>query len=120
LTCDASGNLYVGYNSVNGEVAKITPGQVVSVYATGLNSPGGLAFDASGDLFITSNGTITEIPPGGGTGTVFAPGLGNVTGLAIMPVPEPSTWALAALGGVVFLLRRKKQGCFKPNPCGRS
>lgn len=112
MAFDGAGNLYVGNDNLNG-VTKITPQGNSSVYATGLDGPGEMAFDSAGNLFVdTGNGTVAEIAPGGGTGTIVASGLGLGTGLAIegetLPVPEPSTWALAALGGVVFLFRRKK------------
>jgi len=113
LAFDAAGNLYVGNNSNNGNIIKITPQGNESIYSTLAADPiGELAFNNAGDLFVCNNSTVSEIAPGGGMGTVVASGLGNDTGLAIegiaLPVPEPSTWAMAALGGAVMLFRRKK------------
>ena len=115
IAFDAQGSLYASYNGASGEVEKITSPGHMSVYGTGISSPNQIAFDNSGDLFVCNNGGVTEFAPGGGTGTVIESGLGNPTGIAIqgiaLPVPEPSTWALTALGAVGFLFRRKKQGC---------
>ena len=65
---------------------KITPGGVVSTFATGLNGPTGLAFDSSGNLYVANydNGsgtTISKITPGG-TVSTFATGLNGSEGLA--------------------------------------
>jgi len=112
IAIDGAGNVYVGNGNANGQIAKITPQGNSSVYATGFSYQNGLAFNTAGDLFVCDNGTVYEVAPGGGTGTVVASGLGNATGIAIegiaLPVPEPSTWALGAVGGVAFLFRRKK------------
>ncbi len=43
------------------------------------------------------NNTIEEFNTNG-VGMVFASGLDNPIGIAIQPVPEPSTWALLAMG----------------------
>ncbi|MCW3086712.1 MAG: Non-specific serine/threonine protein kinase, partial [Sediminibacterium sp.] len=42
-------------------VKKITPGGIVSTFATGLSSPYGLAFDASGNLFVAESSTTRTI-----------------------------------------------------------
>ena len=73
LAFDASGNLYVA-NSYGNTIDKITPGGVVSVFAsTGLNYPECLAFDRPGNLYVTNyrNNTIERFTPGG-VGSVFA------------------------------------------------
>jgi hypothetical protein len=48
-----------------------------SSYATGFTTPTGLAFDASGNLYVADYGTgangttVTKIAPGGGTGAMW-------------------------------------------------
>ncbi len=117
MAFNTAGSLFLGIagtSSSNGTVIQITPNKVESTYATGLDVPSGMAFDSAGNLFVDNdgNGTVTEYAPGGGSGTVVASGLGVNTGMAIagiaLPVPEPSTWALTALGALGFLFRRKK------------
>jgi hypothetical protein len=77
------GDLYVT-NSGNNTIEKFTPGGVGSVFATGLGSPTGLAFDSAGNLFVASGGnnTIEKFTPEG-LGSVFAStGLNEPFGLA--------------------------------------
>ena len=107
--------LYVS-NSNNDTIEKFTSGGVGSVFASsGLISPIGLAFDSAGNLYAANNGnnTIEKFTPGG-VGSVFASsGLSSPLFLAftndagvplglppqgVSVVPEPSTWALFALG----------------------
>jgi sugar lactone lactonase YvrE len=86
LALDSLGNLYVA-DSGNNVVRKIAPGGVTSTVAgeegvSGsangplglLNSPLGLAVDASNNVFVadTGNNTIREIASGGGLSTVAA------------------------------------------------
>jgi streptogramin lyase len=85
IAIDPSGNLYVADSSLS-EVSKIDPGGTVATYATlpGLN-PTGLTFDALGNLYVSANGTIQKVAPGGGTATTYATlptGSNNPTGLA--------------------------------------
>jgi sugar lactone lactonase YvrE len=59
-----------------------------SSYATGFTTPTGLAFDASGNLYVADYGTgangttVTKIAPGGGTGAVWGTGLSGPRGVA--------------------------------------
>ncbi len=72
MTFDANDNLYIVLQ--NGTIAKVTPAGAVSTFATlGINSPGGLAFDSAGNLFIAQTATnrILEIAAGQTTATVF-------------------------------------------------
>jgi streptogramin lyase len=94
LALDSSGNLYVGVQPSSGTpfIEKYTPAGVGSLYATllpGTLSPSGLAFDASGNLFVAnfSGGAIEKVAPGGGAGSVtpFAT-VTNPFGLAISPL----------------------------------
>lgn len=83
---DRAGNLYYS-NRVVGDfkVGRITPAGVVSTFASGpaFSSPGGLAFDASGDLFVANLGssTVARVYPTGDAAT-FASSLSNCWGLA--------------------------------------
>jgi sugar lactone lactonase YvrE len=81
----SSGDLYTTSNfsqTVN-NILKITPAGQQSTFATGLNIPGGLAFDRSGNLFSsnTGTGTVFEFTPDG-TQSTFASALSGPTGLA--------------------------------------
>jgi DNA-binding beta-propeller fold protein YncE len=84
LAFDSAGNLYAANEALN-TIAKITPGGVVTVFAsTGLNNPFGLAFDTAGNLYAANYGdnTIEKFTPGG-VGSVFAStGLNLPFGLA--------------------------------------
>jgi sugar lactone lactonase YvrE len=85
MAFDSSGNLYVSQQAGT-TVNKITPGGVVSTFATGLSGPTGLAFDTSGNLYVANynNGsgtTVSKITPGGSVST-FATGLNGPEGLA--------------------------------------
>src|SRR6185436_14561473 len=74
LEFDASGNLYVA-NQGSNTISKITPGGVVSTFASGglLSAPSGLAFDASGNLYVSNlGGNTIEVFTPGGVGTIFA------------------------------------------------
>ena len=94
----------------SGAILQYTPSGAQSTFATtSYNSLNGLAFDSTGDLFAgASVGDIVEIAPGGAQ-SVFATGLGNPAGLAFQPVPEPSTFALAAIGALAFVARRHQK-----------
>jgi DNA-binding beta-propeller fold protein YncE len=102
-----SGNTADGYDTI----VEVTPGGAESVFTSGLNNPGEIAFDRSGDMFVgddgifNGNGDITEFAANG-TESVFATGL-RPTSLAFqgvaLPVPEPSTFALAGLGFAAML-----------------
>src|ERR1700704_4535121 len=54
-----------------------------SIFASGVSEPQGLAFDRSGDLFVTTfgNGPLLKFAPNG-TRSIFASGLGSPEGLA--------------------------------------
>jgi hypothetical protein len=67
-------------------IETFTTNGVGSVFASGLVSPGGMAFDSAGNLFVSLayGSKIEEITPGGGTSTFAtgASGLNVPTGLA--------------------------------------
>jgi DNA-binding beta-propeller fold protein YncE len=54
IILDTDGNLYCSDYS-GSDIYKLTPGGDVSVFATGLNTPNGLAFDSNQDLFVCDN-----------------------------------------------------------------
>jgi sugar lactone lactonase YvrE len=60
--------------------------QALTVFATGLNGPRGLAFDNSGNLYISNSGpggtTVSRVGSTGGNATEFANGLDIPEGLA--------------------------------------
>ena len=85
IAIDSASNLYVA-DSFLSEVSKIDPSGTVTTYATlpGL-TPTSLAFDAIGNLYVTANGTIQRVAPGGGTATTYVTlplGFNNNHGLA--------------------------------------
>lgn len=74
MDLDADGNIYMadfgatlGGNPRGTEVFKITPGGVVSSFASGLNGASGNDFDAEGNLFQSSiaGGFVSKISPTG-------------------------------------------------------
>ena len=89
LTFDSSGNLFVSTECFSpffcepgsDTILKFTPTGAESTFATGLTYPRGLAFDSSDYLFVAESipggGDILKFPPGGGSPTVFASGLGG-------------------------------------------
>lgn len=112
---DKSGNLYASnYSSTSsGTVSKFDAnGNLINAsFASGLTGAAGLAFDSSGNLFVANinNNTVSEFDSSGRLiHTISSPTLGAPTFIAIQPVPEPSTWALLAVGMTAFLgLRRR-------------
>ena len=105
--------LYVANADGNSILSFPLAGGAGTTFATtGLNVPIGLAFDASGNLYVGNRGTGTiEKFDSSGNASVFATGLGDVEFLAFGPVPEPSTWVLLGVGlawlGVSLRHRRR-------------
>jgi hypothetical protein len=96
----------------SGAITEITPGGAKSTFASGLNYPEGLTFNSAGNLFVaTEDGYIYKYSKGG-TQSTFVSGLSNLVGLAFqgetLPVPEPSTLGLLAIGITALLVRRRK------------
>ncbi len=56
----------------------------LSSFATGLNSPFGVAFDAAGNLYVANfqGGTVSKVPAAGGEATTYATGLNDPSALA--------------------------------------
>lgn len=96
------GNLYVA--TVSDAIYKFDlQGQATLFANSGLSGVGGLAFDGSGNLYAVNqfNNTITKFDPQGNA-SIFAESF-SIQGIAIQPVPEPTTWSLLALGAVALL-----------------
>jgi DNA-binding beta-propeller fold protein YncE len=67
----AQGDTIYVSNGGNGTIDKIDANGNVSVFASGLSEPSGLAFDAHGDLYVSDfgDGKILEFAPNGGSST---------------------------------------------------
>src|SRR6266516_1445070 len=93
LTCSSAmaQNLFVTaglFGDNSGNIYKYTPNGVRSTFAAGLSSPGDLAFDTAGNLFVAEtgngsrgSGSILKFTPGGVRST-FVLGLNGPIGLA--------------------------------------
>lgn len=90
----STGNIYVSdqnlNDATNSSILRFTPAGVMSTFAT-INSPGGLVFDASHNLFVTYSfagaggsavGGINEISPTGVVTSFVSTGLADPIGLA--------------------------------------
>lgn len=112
LFVNAAGDLFEA-DGPSGNIYEFTPGGVQSTYASGFSGHAqGVTFDSAGNLFVTtwfdaSGGSIYKVTPNGQMST-FATGLDFPEGLAFQPVPEPSVWAMLAMGSLaLFGLRRR-------------
>ena len=112
LAFDASGNLYAATDSTS-QIFSINPAGLVSLFATlpANSGPVGLAFDRLGNLYAADSNTsqLSRISADGQNVSSFA-GIFSPGYLAFGVVPEPSTWALAALGGLVIVVARGWRG----------
>jgi sugar lactone lactonase YvrE len=86
----ASGNLFVSRyaQGAGAEVLRITPAGAVSVFASGIEDPSGLAADGQGNLFVTSyncpGGAVFRVSSAGVVNQ-FGTGLCHPDGVAIGP-----------------------------------
>jgi sugar lactone lactonase YvrE len=85
---DTEGNIYATYSNRRGQkspvsVYKITPKGAVTPFATDIMNPTGLAFNMTGDLFVSSrfDGSIYTVTPAGNV-KVYLEGMGIATGIA--------------------------------------
>jgi sugar lactone lactonase YvrE len=113
LAFDSSDNLYAS-NYYNSTISKFNPsGTFLSQINSNLNAPIGLAFDSSGNLYAANDGnsTISKFDSSGTFLTSWSTGgTGSPVFLAFKPVsvPEPSTYALAAIAtGVMAAIARR-------------
>jgi len=117
---DGAGYIYVT-NAPANTISKFNPDRTANTVLNGaglLSFPIGIGFDAAGDFFVAnnSNNTVTKYGPSGiHLLTINSNGgeyLAGARWLAFPPyfVPEPSTYALAAIasGTLALLARRKK------------
>jgi sugar lactone lactonase YvrE len=114
LAFDSSGSLYAA-NVNDSTISKFNAsGGFVTNISWNLNRPYGLAFDSSGNLYAANRGdkTISKFDPVGVFLTSWSTGTASPGFLAFRPVsvPEPSTYALAAIATSVmaYLARRRK------------
>ncbi len=110
------GLLYAGnYFGSSINVYDITTGELVKSFSSGGDGPNSLAFTEDGDLLVANyfSNQIVKFEDGSGLPTVFTADrpLHGPMDLLLLPVPEPSTYAmlLAGLGLLVFMARRRKQ-----------
>jgi hypothetical protein len=144
LAFDSAGNLYVA-DTNNDEILEYSStGSFIKVFASAastanlgayaLSNPSGIAFDASGDLFVASNSrvrfgytcgltqtcttSILEFTPDGADSVYASTGLEQTEALAFSSAgtstPEPRTTLLFASGALVLLsLGQRRKGCTK-------
>ena len=70
LACDGANNLFVVNQGWPVSIVKITPDGTKSTFASALSSPGGLAVDSAGDLFVAEQGSILKFSPDGTRSTL--------------------------------------------------
>jgi len=90
---DKSGKLYVA-NFFEGTITKFDLNGNKSIFASGLDSPSGLAFDSSGNLYganLSSSGTIVKIDPSGNK-SIFASGLNGAVDLHLTKMAIFMLW----------------------------
>ena len=113
-----SGNLYVA-NHGNNTIEKFNASGIGTTFASlstngvgrDLLGPIGLAFDRSGNLFVTTianGGDLLEIDPEGDV-SGFASGLGGAGYLAIDDIPEPSALLLLGFGLSALAIAHKRR-----------
>ena len=114
-----SNNTIVAYDTTSGVSATIAA-SVTTFASTNLNNPVGLAFDSSGNLYVANytvnyGSTISKFDSSGTFLISWYTGTATPQFLAFKPVavPEPSTYALAAIATVVMAylaVQRKTNG----------
>jgi len=85
---DAAGNVYATFSGPRGQsvpisVIRIDQNQEMKPFARGIMNATGLAFDRTGNLYVSSRheGTVYRVSPDGAT-SVYAEGMGVATGIA--------------------------------------
>ena len=114
LAFDSSGNLYAA-NTNDNTISKFnSSGGYLSSISGNLNVPVGLAFDTSGNLYAANSNdkTISKFNSSGTFLTSWSTGSAKPQFLAFKPVsvPEPSTYAMAAIAtGVMAAVARRRK-----------
>ncbi len=109
---DAFGNVYTTFSGSRGQkvavaVFKIDLNYSVKPFINDLMNPTGLAFDAQGQLYISSrfDGTVYQVTPNGSM-SVFVEGMGVATGLAF---DEDNHLYVGDRSGTIFKIAPNRQ-----------
>lgn len=108
LAFDASGNLFA-VDGATDSIVKYAPTGTKTTFKSGLAAPIAIAFDAIGNLYVTTNGTgaagtgsIVKITPAGVT-TIFATGLFLPMGIAVdNSLTAPNVYVADLGSGSIF------------------
>ena len=112
VTFDTSGNMYVASWGTQ-SILEFTPGGAESTFASGLDGPVGISFDSAGNLIVANYSAedVLSINPAGVATIIdsgYYPGYSSGVDFGSAPsVPEPTSLALAGLGGLALLLRKR-------------
>ena len=112
VSAQPSAGDYIVTESGSGELSSVTPGGTITLIASGLSNPAGVAIDGSGNYIVAEwgSGQLSSVTPGGVV-TLITSGLSNPWGVAIdgsgnYIVAEVGSVKLSSVtpGGVVTLI----------------
>ena len=97
-------------NTDAGTITQINSSGSVSIFASGLDSPEGLAFDNAGNLYEADNSSynIYEFTPSGVQTSVDNSPDPEFLAFQPVPVPEPTVSGLLAAASVALLTRGRR------------